>query len=184
MLDLANGDGVGHGPGVFTGADIRLPLLRSFQAGFADAGDSHRVFFVRLLAQDLVVVDHSLLAGIVFLASCEPRLSPGWTDQHGLQSAVRQLQIFAVLLAFLGGVGAALGQREVVYQEQQGEVGWQPHPLVGRWPNPPLPEDVTLKALGNEELPSGVYRLLLETKETLFLFTAACRRQTGPTADQ
>lgn len=109
------------------------------------------------------------LLGIVFLASCEPRLSPRLdrikTERPRL---LRQLQIFAVLLAFLVAWGLASVSARWFYQEQQGE-GFIAYPLVRVWPNPPPPEDVTLKAL-YEELPSGVYRLLLETKETLFLF--------------
>ena len=81
---------------------------------------------------------------------------------------LRQLQIFAVLLAFLVAWGLASISAGWFYQEQQSK-GFIAYPLVRVWPNTPLPEDATLKAL-YEELPSGVYRLLLEHKETLFLF--------------
>ena len=109
------------------------------------------------------------LLGIVFLASCEPRLSPRLnrikTERPRL---LRQLQIFAVLLAFLVAWGLASVSARWFYQEQQSK-GFIAYPLVRVWPNTPPPEDATLKAL-YEELPSGVYRLLLENKETLFLF--------------
>ena len=109
------------------------------------------------------------LLGIVFLASCEPRLSPRLdrikTERPRL---LRQLQIFAVLLAFLVAWRLASVSARWFYQEQQSK-GFIAYPLVRVWPNPPLPEDAALKTL-YEELPSGVYRLLLENKETLFLF--------------
>ena len=107
--------------------------------------------------------------GIVLLAFYEPRLSPrlDWikTERPRL---LKQLQIFAVLLAFLLAWGLASISAGWFYQEQQSK-GFIAYPLVRVWPNTPLPEDATLKAL-YEELPSGVYRLLLENKETLFLF--------------
>jgi hypothetical protein len=54
------------------------------------------------------------------------------------------------------------------YQEQQ-DNSFSAYPHVRVWPNPPLPEDGSLRELYGE-LPNGVYRLLLENRETLFLF--------------
>jgi len=107
--------------------------------------------------------------GIMLLASCEPRLSPRLDRIKAERPRLLgQLQIFAVLLAFLVAWGLASVSAGWFYQEQQGK-GFIAYPLVRVWLNPPPPEDATLKAL-YEELPSGVYRLLLENKETLFLF--------------
>ncbi len=107
--------------------------------------------------------------GIVLLAFYEPRLSPRleWVKAERPR-LLRQLQIFAVLLAFLVAWGLAAVSAGWFYQDQQHN-GFSAYPYVRVWPNTPLPEDATLKAL-YEELPSGVYRLLLENKETLFLF--------------
>ena len=107
--------------------------------------------------------------GIVLLAFYEPRLSPR-LDRIKTQrpQLLKQLQIFAVLLAFLVAWGLAAVSAGWFYQDQQHN-GFSAYPYVRVWPNTPLPEDATLKAL-YEELPSGVYRLLLENKETLFLF--------------
>jgi hypothetical protein len=107
--------------------------------------------------------------GILLLAFFEPRLSPRLdrikTEQPRL---LKQLQIFVVLLAFLLAWWLAVVGARWDYQEQQ-DNGFPAYPHVRVWPNPPLPEDVTLKELYGE-LPSGVYRLLLENRETLFLF--------------
>ena len=107
--------------------------------------------------------------GIVLLAFYEPRLSPR-LDRIKAERPwlLKQLQIFAVLLAFLVAWGLAAVSAGWFYQDQQHN-GFSAYPYVRVWPNTPLPEDATLKAL-YEELPSGVYRLLLENKETLFLF--------------
>ncbi len=106
--------------------------------------------------------------GIVLLAFYEPRLSLRLDRIKAERPRLlKQLQIFAVLLAFLLAWWLASISAGRFYQEQQGK-GFIAYPLVRVWPNPP-PEDATLKAL-YEELPSGVYRLLLESKETLFLF--------------
>lgn len=107
--------------------------------------------------------------GIVLLAFYEPRLSSRLdrlrTERPRL---LKQMQILVVLLAFLlawwlAAVSAGL------YYRKQWDLSFSNYPHVRVWPNTPLPEDTTLKAL-YEELPSGVYRLLLESKETLFLF--------------
>ena len=73
-----------------------------------------------------------------------------------------------VLLAFLLAWWLASVSAGWYYQGQQ-DNGFTAYPHVRVWPNPPLPEDATLKELYGE-LPDGVYRLLLENRETLFLF--------------
>ncbi|MFO1371390.1 MAG: hypothetical protein U1F42_03020 [Candidatus Competibacteraceae bacterium] len=107
--------------------------------------------------------------GIVLLAFYEPRLSPRLdrikTERPRL---LKQLQVFVVLLAFLLAWWLASVSAGWFYQEQQ-DKGFTAYPLVRIWPNTPLPEDTALKELYGE-LPSGVYRLLLENRETLFLF--------------
>lgn len=107
--------------------------------------------------------------GIVLLAFYEPRLSPRLdrikTERPRL---LKQLQILGVLLAFLAAWWLAAVSAGWYYQEQQNN-GFSAYPRVRVWPNPPLPEDATVKELYGE-LPNGVYRLLLENKETLFLF--------------
>lgn len=106
--------------------------------------------------------------GIVLLAVYEPRLSP-WLHRvkAGRPRLLKQLQILGVLLAFLAAWWLAAVSAGWYYQEQQNN-GFTAYPHVRVWPNE-LPEDAALKAL-YEELPGGVYRLLLENRETLFLF--------------
>ena len=106
---------------------------------------------------------------IVLLAVYEARLSPR-LDRIKAQRPrlLKQLQILAVLLAFLLVWWLASVSAGWFYREQQ-DNRFMAYPLVRVWPNEPPPEDATLKEL-YREFPSGVYRLLLENKETLFLF--------------
>jgi hypothetical protein len=107
--------------------------------------------------------------GIVLLAFYEPRLSPRLDRiKTRRPRLLKQLQIFVVLLAFLLVWWLAAVRAGWFYQDQQ-NTGFPAYPHVRIWPNEPLPEDATLKELYGE-LPGGVYRLLLENKETLFLF--------------
>ncbi|MEZ5578738.1 MAG: hypothetical protein R3F36_02460 [Candidatus Competibacteraceae bacterium] len=86
-----------------------------------------------------------------------------------------------MLLAFLVARGWLRSARGGFIRNSSAE-GFIAYPLVRVWPNPPSPEDAALKTL-YEELPSGVYRLLFENKETLFC--SSCRpTANGPTADQ
>ncbi|MBL8252034.1 MAG: hypothetical protein JNJ76_00345 [Candidatus Competibacter sp.] len=114
--------------------------------------------------------------GIVVLALYEPRLSPRLdrikTERPRL---LKQLQVLMVLLAFLLAWWLAAVSAVWFYQDQQ-NTGFPAYPHVRVWPNAPLPEDATLKEL-YEELPGGVYRLLLEGKETLFLFKLPADRK-------
>jgi hypothetical protein len=107
--------------------------------------------------------------GIVLLAFYEPRLAP-WLDRLSTERhrLLKQLQVLVVLVAFLLAWRLASVSAGWYYQAQQDNGFWA-YPHVCVWPNTPLPEDGTLKALYGE-LPNGVYRLLLENRETLFLF--------------
>jgi hypothetical protein len=107
--------------------------------------------------------------GIVLLAFYEPRLAP-WLDRLSTERhrLLKQLQVLVVLVAFLLAWWLASVSAGYYYQEQQDNGFWA-YPHVRVWPHTPLPEDGTLKALYGE-LPNGVYRLLLENRETLFLF--------------
>ncbi len=73
-----------------------------------------------------------------------------------------------MLLAFLVAWLLASVSAGCYYQEQQ-DSGFSAYPHVRVWPNTPIPEDAGLRELYGE-LPNGVYRLLLESGETLFLF--------------
>jgi hypothetical protein len=113
-----------------------------------------------------------ILYGLVVLLLwyCEPRLSPrlDWLKPKRPRLLIKQLQILVVLLAFLLAWWLASVSARWYYQEQQGN-GFTAYPHVRVWPNMPLPEDANLRELYGE-LPNGVYRLLLENRETLFLF--------------
>jgi len=106
---------------------------------------------------------------VLLLMIYEPRLSP-WLDQLRTerQRLLKHLQVLTVLLAFLLAWLLASVSARWYYQEQQ-DNGFLAYPYVRVWPNTPLPEDASLRELYGE-LPNGVYRLLLENRETLFLF--------------
>lgn len=106
---------------------------------------------------------------VLLLLVYEPRLSP-WLDKLRTerQRLLKQLQVLMVLLAFLLAWLLASASAGWYYQEQQ-DNGFFAYPHVRVWPNTPLPEDASLRELYGE-LPNGVYRSLLENRETLFLF--------------
>ncbi len=107
--------------------------------------------------------------GILLLAFYEPRLSPRLDRiKRERPRLLKQLQILVVLLAFLVAWWLAAISAGWYHQEQQ-DNGFLAYPHVRVWPNEPLPEDAAVKELYGE-LPDGVYRLLLENRETLFLF--------------
>ena len=114
-----------------------------------------------------LIVPYALI--VLLLLVYEPRLSP-WLDQLRTERhrLLKQLQVLMVLLAFLLAWLLASVSAGWYYQEQQ-DNGFFAYPHVRVWPNTPLPEDARLRELYGE-LPNGVYRLLLENRETLFLF--------------
>ena len=114
-----------------------------------------------------LIVPYSLV--MLLLMVYEPRLSP-WLDKLRMERhrLLKQLQVFTVLLAFLLAWLLASVSVDRYYQEQQ-DNGFFAYPYVQVWPNTPLPEGASLRELYGE-LPNGVYRLLLENWETLFLF--------------
>ena len=171
LLDLATVTALIAALVYFTGWTYAYHYFGHFRLGLLTLGIPTEYFFMYgfwvFKAWWFLIIPYGLW--ILLLASCESRLSPR-LDRIRAERPIllRQLQIFAVLLAFLVAWVLASVSAGWFYQEQQGK-GFTAYPLVRVWPNTPLPEDATLKAL-YEELPSGVYRLLLETKETLFLF--------------
>jgi hypothetical protein len=78
------------------------------------------------------------------------------------------LQILAVLLAFPLTWWLASLSAGWYYQEQQGN-NFSAYPSVRIWLSEPKTDDAKLQGL-YDEFPNGVYRLLLENRETLFLF--------------
>ena len=107
--------------------------------------------------------------GLLLLALIKPRISAPLTSvKTTWLLLLKQLQISAVVIAFilawwLSSISANW------YLQKQLHMGFPAYPLVRIWPKAPLPEDATLKEL-YEEFSGGVYRLLLESKDVLFLF--------------
>jgi len=112
-----------------------------------------------------LVLAYGLLVSPILLH--EPRLLP-------LRSLLRQerpfllkhLQGILVLLAFVLAWALAVGWAGSFYREQQA-AGFTAYPHVRVWPKE-SPEDVKLKAF-YEALPTGIYQLLLQNRDTLFL---------------
>lgn len=100
----------------------------------------------------------------------EPRLSP-WMDRLKAERPLllKHLQLIVILLAFLG-VGLLASYRANHYYRTQQDTGFNAYPFVRIWPTPPIPEETHLRRIYTQ-LPSGTYRLLLQNRDTLFLFT-------------
>ncbi|HCK82873.1 MAG TPA: hypothetical protein PK880_02340 [Candidatus Competibacter sp.] len=171
LLDLATVTALLTALGYFTGWTYAYHYFGHFKLGLLTLEIPTEYFFVYgfwvFKTWWWLVIPYGL--GIVLLAFYESRLSPRLdrlkTERPRL---LKQLQILGVLLAFLLAWWLAAVSAGWYYQAQQ-DNGFLAYPHVRVWPNEPLPEDATLKELYGE-LPGGVYRLLLENKETLFLF--------------
>lgn len=171
LLDLATVTALITALVYFTGWTYAYHYFHHFKLGLLTLEIPTEYFFVYgflvFKAWWFLIIPYGLW--ILLLASCEPRLSPRLDRiKAEYPRLLRQLQIFMVLLTFLVAWQMAADSAGSFFQDQQVK-GFTAYPLVRVWPNTPLPEDAALKAL-YEELPSGVYRLLLESKETLFLF--------------
>ncbi len=171
LLDLATVMALIAALVYFTGWTYAYHYFGHFKLGLLTLEIPTEYFFVYgfwvFKAWWWLVIPYGL--GIVLLALYEPRLSP-WLDRIKTRRPrlLKQLQVLGVLLAFLVAWWLASVSAAWYYQEQQ-DNGFSAYPQVRVWPNPPLPEDATLKEFYGE-LPDGVYRLLLENRETLFLF--------------
>lgn len=171
LLDLATVTALITALVYFTGWTYAYHYFVHFKLGLLTLEIPTEYFFVYgfwvFKAWWWLVIPYGL--SVLLLAFYEPRLSP-WldrlrTERHRL---LKQLQALMVLLAFLLAWWLASVSAGWYYQEQQ-DNSFLAYPHVRVWPNTPLPEDATLKELYGE-LPNGVYRLLLENRETLFLF--------------
>ena len=117
---------------------------------------------------------------VVGLALREPRLS-SWlerakTDRPRL---LKHVQVIAALLAFLLAWWVTEIGAGRFFRAQQAN-RFSDLPLVNVWPAAPAADD-TLREL-YAELPTGVYRVLLEDRERLFLFKLPAEHQAAPIA--
>ena len=111
--------------------------------------------------------------GALALAVYEPRLRLGWQRLRAERPwTLLQLGVAAALVTFiLAWWIASLGAKRFFQRANQ----FRDLPRVKVWPAAP-PEDGALRAL-HAELPTGVYRVLLEDRERLFLFKPPLENQ-------
>jgi len=107
--------------------------------------------------------------GLLLLGLIEPQISAPLTRiKTTWPLLLKQLQIFSVIIVFfLAWWLSSISANWHLHKQQN--MGFTACPLVRIWPKTPLPGDATLKELYGE-FSEGVYRLLLESKDTLFLF--------------
>lgn len=112
---------------------------------------------------------------LVFL---EPRFSDGWTRiKQDRPLLLLHLQVIATLLAFLLAWWITALSAERFFRDQQAH-RFSDLPRVSVWPNE-RPADEALRVL-YQELPQGVYRLLLGNRNRLFLFKPPAEGQSFP----
>ncbi len=105
---------------------------------------------------------------VVMLVFFEPRLAFWWARiKENRPLLLMHVQVILTLSAFLLAWWATGISAERYFQGQKAN-RFSDLPRVGVWLNKP-PVDETLREL-YEELPKGVYRLLLENQDRLFLF--------------
>lgn len=113
-----------------------------------------------------LLIPYALGAGA--LAICEPRLRFGLRRVRAKRPwSLFQLSAILLLVAFLLAWWIAGISAERFFQRQRAS-GFQDLPRVSVWPIAP-PADEALRAL-YADLPTGVYRVLSEDRERLFLF--------------
>ena len=171
LLDLATVTALVTALVYFTGWTYAYHYFGHFKLGLLTLKIPTEYFFVYgfwvFKAWWWLIVPYALV--VLLLMVYEPRLSP-WLGKLRTERPrlLKQLQVLTVLLAFLLAWLLASVSAGWYYQEQQ-DNGFLAYPYVRVWPNTPIPEDASLRELYGE-LPSGVYRLLLENRGTLFLF--------------
>lgn len=108
----------------------------------------------------LIMLPYLIVASYIMPRLHRLAMARPWLPKH--------LPVLLVLLAFVLAWRLAVASADGYYREQQVS-GFAAYPHVRVWLKAPPPDDTRLRTL-YELLPEGDYRLLLQNRDTLFLF--------------
>jgi hypothetical protein len=172
LLDLATAAAIITALIYFTGWIYAFRYFDHFRLGLLALEIPTEYFFVYGFWVFQRFLRWLVLGGIIIillLAFLEPRLSTGLNQIRAERPRLlKSLQVAVVLLAFPLAWWMASFSAARYYSEQE-STGFPVYPAVQVWLQKPDAKNTPVGEL-HDDFPSGDYRLLLENRETLFLF--------------